>query len=273
MTETSASMDSEIVRGRVEMRVPHLSSRTTFVCPAVGPGNYQSVGRQIKYINDGGKERESGLVVPVGDVSASLLDAAYFPSPKNNDAPEFANVMEIMRVRWMPVFQKNRWCPKGVYIAHDLEAKGLSEALDVGVLESAVADGNEVADGVVFSRDGTVRFVSADVLDFPNKWDSLPNNQGVRAYKDHTPESLAEDAFVIGGYGLEGARKLARVSTRFRNNSRVYGLKMNEGMPAKEVLSALSGDYFDGFGLGVVGCFDGDGDGYAFGVSPSTEGA
>lgn len=273
MSGTSVLVDSEIVRGRVEMRVPHLSSRTTFVYPAVGPGTYQSVGRQIKYINDGRKERESGLVVPVGDVSASLLDAAYFPSPKS-EGPEFANVRDIMKQRWLWVFQKNLWTPQGVYVQRDPEAKGLSEQMNLSELEKAVADGREVSKGVVFSRDGNVRFASLESYQLPTEWTKLDGEQGVIAYHEQTPEALARDGFVIAGYGVEGAKKLERVARTFSYKPVTWGSKINEGKANRQTLSALGGDGFVGGRLGVVGNYFDYGDYcFAFGVSPSTEGA
>src|SRR3989344_6416899 len=135
--DTGILLESGVVRV-IETRVPHLSNRAIFVYPSAGPDTYQNVGKQIRYIRVDGELRESGLVVPMGDISASLIEVAYFPK---NDNPELANIREVMKARWLLVFQKNLWSPEGVYVSHDLEAKGLSEALDVSQLELAIRDG------------------------------------------------------------------------------------------------------------------------------------
>ena len=77
--ENQIQYTPRIVRGMVELWVPHEGGEIAFAHPKQGPGNYQNVGAEIL-----GK----GQLVPIGNYTASLLHVAYCNSDTENE-PEF----------------------------------------------------------------------------------------------------------------------------------------------------------------------------------------
>ena len=223
-----------VVRGRVELIVDHEGKELPFIHPSQGPHNYQTVGRSILSRN---------LKIPTGDQTASLIYAAY-----NSEEPEFKEVRGIMHDNWVWVYNRNLWTPDGVYVVQDPNAVGTSEELTQKELESRL-EGGESVGNVRFSKDRTVRF-------------ALKGNYRLG---EHTPESLAEDGFMIASYSVDGARKLSEISTKpdFKNKSPyIWGVD-NPKEPVQRV-SALDSSVGDG--LYVDGNDHGDTGGYAFGV-------
>ena len=94
--ETTQQQVPYIIRGRVEMRVPQEQGEITYIYPANGPGNYQTVGKDIL---------EKGLAVPTGDYTAPLLHAAY--CSKAQKEPELKNVRDVVKNNWLWVFNHN----------------------------------------------------------------------------------------------------------------------------------------------------------------------
>lgn len=236
-----AEYKPRIVRGRTELVVPHESGELAFVHPPQGPNNYSTVGKEIL---------ARSLNVPTGYQTASLLKGAY-----DSQEPEFKEVQRIMREGWFWVFNRNLWTPKGVYVAHDGQAIGLSQELAhqelaQNDLEEMLGNGTEL-NGIRFSQDGNVRFAPRE------------------SYRlgEHTPESLASDGFVVASYGNGGAKSLAEVASKFRGKPFTYGIDLKEGEESLTRVSALGSDRDLGGGL----CIDGGNYGYgrggfAFGV-------
>ncbi len=184
------------------------------------------------------------MKVPTGDYMASLLYSACCDDSVKNE-PEFQNIREIIKNRWLWVFNINRWTEDGVYVLQDLKAAGRNQPLNEKDLEKMLKGGKDI-NGIRFSRDGTVRFAPKETYQL----------------ETHTPESLAKDGFVIASYGLEGAEKLGEVSSKFKKKPYVYGVKTDT---AEQRVSALLGDFDDR--LGVDGYdFVGIRDYCAFGV-------
>ena len=214
--------------------VPHGDGELAFVHPSQGPHNYQTVGKGIL---------ARSLSVPTGYQTASLVHGAY-----DSQEPEFQEVQGIMRNNWLWAFNRNLWTPEGVYVAHDPEVIGTSQALNQDDLERKLKSGREV-NGIRFSEDMAVRFAPKE------------------SYKlgDHTPESLAKDGFIVASFGQEGAEKLGEVSSKLKYNPRTWGLDLEKG--AETRVSALDSDWIVVHRLGVGGYYHGDGrGGYAFGV-------
>jgi len=212
-----------IVRGRVELWVPHQESEIAFAYPSTGPDTYQTVGNEILKTDN----------LPTADQTASLLYAGYCSDAK--DEPEFQNVREIMKERWLWVFNGNLWTNKGVYVFADGKAEGRDKKITVNELEKMVGE-------------GTARFAPKETYTFG----------------EQTPQALSKNGFVIAGYGEEGAEKLGEVSAQFKYNPYVYGVEVNKG-PAPELrVSALVdiGGWLRVDGNG----FDLSQDGLAFGV-------
>ena len=175
-----------------------------------------------------------------------MLYSAYFSDKKNE--PEFENIRNIMRNKWLWVFNRNLFTDKGVYVVQYNEAEGLIEQLSVNDLEKRLKNGKLIKGiEVRISEDGMVRFVPKD------------------SYKlgEHTQDSLANDGFVIASYGKNGAENLSEISEQFKYQPRVWGLDV-EDKKLKLRLSVL-GECVDR--LHVDGCdfVDGRG-GRAFGV-------
>ena len=232
---------SRVERGQTNLIVPYNSGELVFAYLKVGPNNYRNVGNEIL---------RNGLAVPTGEHTAHLVHPAYCDE-KFKSEPEFESVRETMKNRGLWVFNRNGWTNKGVYVLQDLEAKGLSESLDVSELEKSLKGGREIS-GIRFSDDGRVRFAPKELY-FLGK---------------HTSESLSKDGFMIASFGKEGAEKLGEVSSKFDYNPRTYGVDVQEKGKVEQRVSALGEDLY-GDRLGFNGLdFVGSWGGFAFGVRP-----
>jgi hypothetical protein len=138
-----------------ELVVPHENKELTFVYFLCGPNDYGTVRKEIL---------ERNYRIPTGDETASLLHSAYC-IPEVNDEPEFQDIRTIMRERFLWIFNRNLWTPKGVYVVQDNEARGRSEALEENQLEKMLNGGEEIK-GVRFSKDKTVRFAPKETYVF-----------------------------------------------------------------------------------------------------------
>ena len=224
-----------IEREETRLIVPYAAGKLTFIYPPPSPNTYQEVGKSLL---------KRGLALPNGDQTAALLHTA-FCVPEVYDEPEFQDIIDIMRVQWLWVFQINRWTDKGVYVVHDQQAIGRSMPLAEDNLEQRLADGAEIH-GVRFSKDNTVRFAPTATY----------------ALEEHTPESLAEDGFMIASFGEECAEKMAEVARKFMFNPYIFGLAIEEGQnPEQEVIALGEGD-----GLTINGNTFEDRNGLSLGV-------
>ncbi len=229
---------ARIVHGRTELYIPSGASEIVYVTPAVGPNNYQLVGKQII---------TNGLSVPIGDETAPLIHQAY--AGKLKDETELKEVRDIAQKRFFWAFNRNLWTQSGMFSTTDREAIGRSQALDEKVLDQAIKGGLD-RNGVLFSQDGTVRFAP----------------KGSYTLGEMSAEQLAKDGAMIAQYGVEGAKLLAEASTTRKNKPITYGLNIEKGQSSETRVSTLGGNdsrlRFGGYDWGG----DGDGDGYAFGV-------
>jgi hypothetical protein len=237
---------TKIVRGRTELKVFPQGNQLTFIHPQQGPHDYQTVGRGILARN---------LSIPIGEQTAYLVQGAY-----ESKEPEFKEIQDIMKNRWLWVFNKNLWTPDGVYIISDLTAVGLSQDLEMNKLESMLADGTEL-NGIRYGQDDNVRFAPKETYKLGN----------------HTPESLANDGFVIASYGVNGANALGEVAEKILVNGginpKTWGGDVKQGQTPQQRVSALDSSWgifdhrlvVDGNGHG------GNRDGSAFGVKRTGE--
>lgn len=151
---------------------------------AFGPQAYQAVGQEII---------ESGFRVPAGYKTAPLVHAAYCSPAK--DEPEFKNVRELVRNRWLWVFNQNIYTPEGMYSIHDEKAHGRSETFKVKALEKMLKGGKE-HNSIHFSKDGRVAFAPV----------------GSYTLGKQTLQSLITQGDVIAQYGIHGAQLLGRAN-------------------------------------------------------------
>ena len=207
---------SRIRRGRVEMDALCVKPSMTYISPAVGPNSYQEVGKQII---------AAGLMVPVGDYTAPLVRDAYCDASVNEE-PEFVNIREVMRNRWLWVFNRNLWTDKGMFSMHDPKAIGRSKPFNLRSLERKLKGGKEVKD-IRFSEDGTVRFAP----------------KGSYTLGEIDAERLAQDGVMIARYGIEGAKLMAEAASTLRNKPITYGLDIAEDQnPELRVSTLHEGD-------------------------------
>ena len=223
------------------LHIPYGDEEITFAYPSFGSDNYQNLGKEIL---------SKGLKLP-GKEYASLLHAAY--CSKLKDEPEFENVREMMRTKWLYPFLQDFWIDKGMYVIDDEYARGRSETITIKGLEERLRGGKDIkGTNVRISNDKKVRFA--------------PKESDNYRLGEQTPEQLARNDMVIAQYLKEGAEQLAEVSASdtFRSNPYVYGLDIVEGQNLGLRVSALGG--YDGW-LHVYGDF-GDGGRYShsFGV-------
>src|SRR3989344_4931749 len=142
---------------------------------------------------------KNGQKVPTGDYTSSLLYTAYCDKSVANE-PEFKDVKDTMKNSWLWVFNRNLWTSEGVYSIKDEKALGRSEPLDVKNLEKMLKCGKEI-NGIRFSEDGRVGFAPKESYKFG----------------ENTPQEFSENGFIIIVNGIEGAKKLGEVSSKFRN--------------------------------------------------------
>ena len=204
-----------IERGETKMIVPHETGEAVFIHPNQGPYNYQTIGRGII---------ARGLDVPTGEYNASLLHSAYCSDAK--DEPEFKEVRDDMRNRWLWTFNHNIWTPKGLFVVTDLKAEGLSKDFSVAQLEKRLKGAKELSfGGIRMSKNGSVRFAP------------------VGSYEFGVQEDLSTQGDVIVNYNVEGAKKLAEVGSKFNSKPRTWGVEVNEGgEPVHRVASLSSRD-------------------------------
>jgi len=197
--------------------VPHEpdGSSKVFVYPSFGPNTYQNVGREILKQN---------YKLPEANETASLLHAAYCSEIK--DEPEFHNVREIMRNRWLWIFSQNLWTDKGLYFIADENAEGLSRQVTVNILEEKLKGGKDIkGTNVRISKDGKIRFV--------------PKDSDTYLLGEQTADQLSINDIAIAQYLKEGAEKLGEIAAQFKNNSFVYGLDISEGQNPELRVSAV----------------------------------
>jgi len=215
-----------------------------FVHPSFIDKTYETVGKKIL---------ESGLSIPTGYQTASLIHGAY-----NSEELEFRGVQDILLKRGLWVFNANLWTPDGVYVVYDSKARGC-ESLYGGrdELEERLRGGREI-DGVRFNEDRSVSFAPKE------------------SYKlgDHTPESLAKDGFVIASFGPEGAEKLGEVASKFKGKPEIFGYSVGNLKEKEHKISSLfTTSRHDDCGL----LFSGSGESYyedymhAYGVQKTDE--
>ncbi len=224
-----------VKRGRIELIVDHEGKELVFVHPSEGPDNYQNVGKKLL---------KRGLNIPTGDQTASLLYGAY-----NSQEPEFKEIQEIIKEKWLWVINRNLWTPEGVYVVHDPEARGISQPLSQRDLEEKLNKDYKKSP-IFYSSDGSIRFAP----------------KGSYQLGEHTKDSLASDGFIIASFGEEGAEKLAEVSTKFKQNPYIWGVNVKEGQDPVQRVSALGSDWGLDIGLGIGGVRDDGVSGWAFGV-------
>lgn len=222
--------------------IPNKDKEICFASPAFGTNTYRGVGKEIL---------SRRLAVPTGEDNALLLHASYCSTAK--DEPEYANVRDHMKQRWLWTFNRNLWTSEGLYVVTDPKSKGLSEELSQEDLEKALKGGKELAwGGIRFSKDERVRFAPI----------------GSYELGEHTPEQLSNQGDVVANYGVEGAEMLGKVASTFiRYKSYTFGVDVNKG--SKPELRVASLDSYDGgdrlFVIGD-GWYDDGNNGYAFGV-------
>lgn len=203
MMETqSKQYTPKIVRGRIELWVPHNDTEVAFAYPSFGPDTYRNVGKQILSNNQ---------KVPTGDYTASLLHAAYCYKSVSNE-PEMENVRETMKNKWLWIFNRNLWTDKGVYVLQDGNVIERSQELSVKDLEKML-------------KSGEARFAPKGSYDL--------------GYT--TPEKFAKDGFIVASCGIEGAEKLGEVSSKFRNQPYIYGVEVESGQKPEQRVSAVGG--------------------------------
>ena len=211
-TQTKQKLIPIIERGQTKIKVPCNDKYVTFAYPSFGQDTYVNVGKQIL---------ENNLQIPTGEQTTSLLYTAYFDD-SIKDEPEFENIRNIMKDRWLWIFNRNLWTDKGVYVIQGLGAKGRSEILELSDLEKSLKNAEEI-NGVRFSGDRRVRFA-------PKETYRLEYN---------SQDELAKNGFVIASYGVKEAEQLAEISEKFSDKPYVYGLNINQGKKPELRVSAL----------------------------------
>jgi hypothetical protein len=216
-----------IERAITKLYVPHKNGVIGFSSLPYGLGSYKEVKENIL---------KDSLKVPKGEQIASLLHAAYC-NPQFAKEPELKYIRQLMELDldnlngglW--VYNQNLCTDKGVYVIRGMEFEEkrheyryskfkddwvLSEehmwSREINELEKILNDSKEI-NNVRVSGDGKVIFVP----------------KGSYSCGEHTPQSLSEDGLIIANYGIEGAKKLGEISSKFKKNPRSNAVKISKG--------------------------------------------
>ena len=169
-----------VKEGRTEIKFPFNEEVRTVLHPSFGPGTYEQVGKSIL---------ENNLRLPTAEETAALLHSAYCGPESYKNKFQIQKIRNIMRDKWINVFNRNLWTDRGVYIIPDKKAKEFSEELNINELEKILRDAEELDNGVKYSEG--VRFA--------------PKESCKLGY--HSAKELAENGFVIASYGVNGAKQ------------------------------------------------------------------
>jgi hypothetical protein len=191
--------------------VPRHIGDITYTGSAFGSGTYEEIGKQIL---------EKGHRVPTGDLSISLIHAAYFDDTVKNtlDAKNIRDILE-MKVAGKggyAIYNRNICTFEGVYVVQDEGVQGVQAPFNIEEIEDNLLGGDTEL-GVRFSQDRKVRFA-------PRSSFYMPMNSYRRAYSaisHHTHATLECDGLVIASFGPEGAKQLAEISSVFNGNPRI----------------------------------------------------
>ena len=156
----------------------------------------------------------------MGDETATLVDAVYSTDPQNH---HLLNAAHIINNFGLWVFNQNFWTRNGVFVIRDRLGIGRGELVDLDFLQRLIEEGYEIK-GVKFSKFGDVRFA-------PKETYSIERNIAA--------EKLSDDGFVIASYGAEGARLLARASSRFKMDTYVGGLDVRHELLSEKLEERL----------------------------------
>lgn len=217
------------------LAIPIDGKETGFIAPLFKPANYRDSGKAIL---------QAGFQLPTGKEMALYLDEVYNSSnPEIKGSPKANEVRNAMRANWLWDFKKNLYTlygpenERGIYLARDAKAIGLSAKLDRAELEKMLDPRIEV-DGVKFSSDYSLAFAPEST--YLNK-----------------PFNSSNGYLIARGEGKEGAEALVRVSKNsvFRNSGTTF-LRDIINKDTEQV-STLS-DYDDAR-LNVDGYYWGDG--------------
>ena len=155
---------------------------------------YQELGRMML---------QAGLSLPTGKYTAPLVHATF------NDLAKYNGVLDQLFHQFLYVFNRNLFVPEGMYSIDDLEAKGEKEFPTPSQLERRLREGRELK-GVLFSKDGTVRFAPKETYDKGERIreEVINDSSGkvVCTLVEYVPESIANDGQIIAQYGIEGAQ-------------------------------------------------------------------
>lgn len=228
------NQDLRVEEGRTKLIVTYKGEDLTFLRPYYGPDTYVNVENSIE---------SDDLAKPTMAQNASLVHGA-FTNPDNQYSKE---IKDLMRTTWIWCFTGTLYVPnKGAYVQDHPEIRNGRPFMDESELVAKLGSRDE--DGVVYSDDGTVRFVP-----FGFKIESM------------SPLELRSNPYVIALAGQEGTQKLEKVADTFRKNPYLWSFKSVDEPQTR--VSALDSDW--GFGVGlVVGGLDRgyDGNGCVFGV-------
>lgn len=251
----------------------------TYFYPGV-EGSYKEIGKNIL---------DRGGVVPTGDTIYPLVYMSMFSDEKldemNQITEEFEEISKFfgktsklektlelvekmtekmeefnkfeevynLADKGLVVFNKNIWTSQGVYVIHDLEAKGCSEKVNISELENALSGGEEIK-GVRFSQNGKVRFTSKEAY---KPTSPTIFGSGKRYFsKEVSPKEMTQDPFTIANFGINGAEAMGRIAylKNFRFNPRIYGVDVKEGEePDQRILTIRTHSGPIGGGLSILG--------------------
>lgn len=228
MTKQNNSTQSGVLGG-MGLRIFCEGKQVTFAYPPFDSGSYREVYKKILDHNQ---------AIPNGDNIISLIYASFLEN-SFKDKLEFKNFRSILR-EGVYIPNINVLSEEGVYVIHDNLGSGPESKYNIAELKRKLKCGI-VKKGVRFSRDGKIRFAPRASCHF-----------------SQTNESLSSNGFFIANFGVEGAKKLKKLSETFyykpelpslgwlrrRHYSGLVGLTLQVSQPQVEAPKIIGLDFF-----------------------------
>ncbi|KHO55021.1 MAG: hypothetical protein QT10_C0007G0007 [archaeon GW2011_AR19] len=219
--------------GKSYLIVPHAGGELTFQYPAF-EGTYGSVAKAID---------KEGLKRPNSPETASLVYDA-FQNPNNKYSKEIIDILNNINNNYFWEFIGNLYLPKsgekinnGVIIEHNPKIKNGKLIMNKNSLIKRLQ-----------SKDSNVKFVPFGFKTGEQTWQELEKN-----------------LYIIARYGKEGAEKIAKVASKYKNKPYIFSFDSVD--EEKVPMSALYRSRGFGDRLYVDGNdWDDDSRGLAFGV-------
>ena len=216
--------------GKTYLTVPHKNEEVTFQYPSFR-GTYGNVAEQV------GKE---GLKRPISSETSSLI----YDALQNPKGEYESQILDILKDNWFWEFTGNLYLPRS------------NEEVSNGVI---IEDNPKIVNGRLnMDKKTLIKRLQAD----DKSVRFVPFGYKIEA---QTLEELGKNPYIVARYGEEGAEKIAKIASQFKNKPYIWSFNFVDEETAR--MSALLRLWGFGYRLNVYGDdWDANDGGHSFGV-------